>query len=148
MVVWYLADFCQKRKRELVIVSNRIIQVWGGGMSIHSKDQERTEFCDGAFRLLLFKNLRKLIHSLLTLHVHIEKYLSLHRYRYKCRLYPTVTVGCIFYRLVNWPIRTIKRRRKRPGRIYLFKCWYERIFPCFYYFIRVDILEHLKFPPK
>ena len=30
--------------------------------------------------------------------------------------YIMVTVGCIFYRLVNWPIWAIKRRRERPGR--------------------------------
>ena len=30
--------------------------------------------------------------------------------------YIMVTVGCINYRLVNWPIWAIKRRRERPGR--------------------------------
>jgi hypothetical protein len=52
----------------------------------------------------------------LTLHVHRVKYLrfnGLSSYDC-CRLYTTVTVGCIFYRLVNnWPILVIKLREGR-----------------------------------
>jgi|688.fasta_scaffold108989_3 hypothetical protein len=62
-------------------------------MSIHYKDQKRTEFCDGAFRLLLFLNLKNIIFVISYHHVLVfarpyirrVKCLRHNRYRYDCR---------------------------------------------------------------